>query len=113
MWKLPARSTQYTPLHRSRGIRLGEEIYENEHWENEKWQKLKCCSYAYDTWEMNARVIPAIGINLARRCKPVLLAQLYYAERELLFCCGVLIAFLDFFVAEGLFAKLNFLLGNR
>ena len=34
---------------------------------------------------MNARVIPAIGINLARRCKPVLLAQLYYAER--VFCC--------------------------
>ena len=51
---------------------------------------------------MNARVIPAIGINLARRCKPVLLAQLYYAERELLFCCGVLFAFLGF-VAEGLF----------
>ena len=29
---------------------------------------------------MNARVIPAIGINQARRCKPVILAQLYYAE---------------------------------
>ena len=58
---------------------------------------------------MNARVIPAIGINLARRCKPVLLAQLYYAERELLFCCGVLIAFLGFFMAEGLLSKLNFL----
>ena len=40
--------------------------------------------------------------NLARRCKPVLLAQLYYAERELLFCCGVFFAFLGF-VAEGLF----------
>ena len=52
---------------------------------------------------MNARVIPAIGINLARRCKPVLLAQLYYAERELLPCCGVRFAFLGFFVAEGLF----------
>ena len=64
----------------SRGIRLGEEISENKHSENEKWQKLKCCSYAYDTWEMNARVIPAIGINQARRCKPVILAQLYYAE---------------------------------
>ena len=51
---------------------------------------------------MNARLIPAIGINLARRCKPVLLAQLYYAERELLFCCGVFFAFLGF-VAEGLF----------
>ena len=38
---------------------------------------------------MNARVIPAIGLNLARRCEPVLLAQLYYAERELLFCCGL------------------------
>ena len=31
---------------------------------------------------------------LARRCRPVLLAQLYYAGRELLFCCGVLTAFL-------------------
>ena len=29
------------------------------------------------------------------------LAQLYYVERE--FCCGVLTAFLGFFVAEGLF----------
>ena len=55
---------------------------------------------------MNARVIPAIGINLARRCKPMLLAQLYYAERELQFCCGVLIAFLGFFGAEGLFDSL-------
>ena len=52
---------------------------------------------------MNTRVIPAIGLNLARRCKSVLLAQLYYAERELLLCCGVLSAFLGFFVAEGLF----------
>ena len=52
---------------------------------------------------MNTRVIPAIGIILARRCKPVLLAQLYYAERELLFCCGILNAFLGFFVSEGLF----------
>ena len=43
---------------------------------------------------MNTRVIPAIGLNLARRCKSVLLAQLYYAERELLLCCGVLSAFL-------------------
>ena len=40
--KLSPRSTQCTPLHRfgiesrSRGIRLGEEIYENKHWENEK-----------------------------------------------------------------------------
>ena len=51
---------------------------------------------------MNARVIPAIGLNLARRCKPVLLAQLYYAGRELLFCCGVLTAFFVFFVAEAL-----------
>ena len=33
---------------------------------------------------------------LARRCRPVLLAQLYYAGRELLFCCGVLTAFLVF-----------------
>jgi hypothetical protein len=31
----------------------------------------------------------------------VQLAQLYYVERE--FCCGVLTAFLGFFVAEGLF----------
>ena len=46
---------------------------------------------------MNTRVIPAIGLNLARRCKSVLLAQLYYAERELLLCCGVLSAFLGFF----------------
>ena len=38
---------------------------------------------------------------LARRCRPVLLAQLYYAGRELLFCCGVLTAFFVFFVAEG------------
>ena len=56
---------------------------------------------------MNARVIPAFGLNLARRCKHVLLAQLYYAERELLFCCGVLTAILGFFVAEGLFDSLN------
>ena len=56
---------------------------------------------------MNTRVIPAIGINLARRCKPVLLAQLYYAERELLFCCGVLFAFLGFFGAEGVFDSLR------
>ena len=75
--KLSLRSTQWTPLHRfgirnrklgkkdrSRGIRLGEEIYENKHWENEKWKKFKCCRYTYDTWEMNARVIPAIGLNL-------------------------------------------------
>ena len=55
---------------------------------------------------MNARVIPAIGIHLARRCKPVLLAQLYDAERELLFCCGVLFAFLGFFGAEGVFDSL-------
>ena len=40
---------------------------------------------------------------LARRCRPVLLAQLYYAGRELLFCCGVLTAFFVFFVAEGWF----------
>ena len=40
---------------------------------------------------------------LARRCRPVLLAQLYYAGRELLFCCGVLTAFLVCFVAEGWF----------
>ena len=46
---------------------------------------------------MNTRVIPAIGLNLARRCRSVLLAQLYYAERELLLCCGVLSAFLGFF----------------
>ena len=52
---------------------------------------------------MNTRVIPAIGLNLARRCKTVLLAQLYYAERELLYCCGVLTAFFVFFVAEGWF----------
>ena len=52
---------------------------------------------------MNARVILAIGLNLARRCKPVLLAQLYYAERELLFCCGVLVAFLGFFTGGGAF----------
>ena len=55
---------------------------------------------------MNARVIPAIGINLARRCKTVLLAQLYYAVRGLLFCCGVLFAFLAFFGAEGVFESL-------
>ena len=48
---------------------------------------------------------------LARRCRPVLLAQLYYAGRELLFCCGVLTAFLGFFVAEG--SKLNFWFKNR
>ena len=52
--KLSPKSTKCTPLHRSRGIRLGslgsrgirlgEKIYENKHWENEKWQKLKCCS---------------------------------------------------------------------
>ena len=29
--KLSPRSTKCTPLHRSRGIRLGEEIYENKH----------------------------------------------------------------------------------
>ena len=40
---------------------------------------------------------------LARRCRLVLLAQLYYAGRELLFCCGVLTAFCVFFVAEGWF----------
>ena len=40
---------------------------------------------------------------LARRCRSVLLAQLYYAERELLFCCGVLTAFLVCFLAEGWF----------
>ena len=40
-------------------------------------------------------------LYLARRCRPVQLAQLYYVERE--FCCGVLTAFLGFFVAEGLF----------
>ena len=57
---------------------------------------------------MNARVIPAIGLNLARRCKPVLLAQLYYAERELLFCCGVLFAFLGFFGGWGVFDSLPF-----
>ena len=55
---------------------------------------------------MNTRVIPAIGLNLARRCKPVLLAQLYYAERELLLCCGVLSAFLGFFGAGGAFESL-------
>ena len=55
---------------------------------------------------MNTRVIPAIGLNLARRCKSVLLAQLYYAERELLLCCGVLSAFLGFFGAEGVFDSL-------
>ena len=55
---------------------------------------------------MNARVIPAIGINLARRCKTVLLAQLYYAVRGLLFCCGVLFAFLGFFGAGGAFESL-------
>ena len=55
---------------------------------------------------MNTRVIPAIGLNLARRCKSVLLAQLYYAERELLLCCGVLTAFLGFFGAEGVFDSL-------
>ena len=76
---------------------------------------------------MNTRVIPAIGLNLARRCRSVLLAQLYYAERELLLCCGVLSAFLGFFGAEGVFdslplelfadtclrSKLNFLFENR
>ena len=56
---------------------------------------------------MNTRVIPAIGINLARRCKTVLLAQLYYAVRGLLFCCGVLFAFLGFFGAEGVFESLT------
>ena len=56
---------------------------------------------------MNTRVIPAIGLNLARRCKSVLLAQLYYAERELLFCCGVLFSFLGFFGAEGVFDSLR------
>jgi hypothetical protein len=55
---------------------------------------------------MNTRVIPAIGLNLARRCRSVLLAQLYYAERELLLCCGVLSAFLGFFGAEGVFDSL-------
>ena len=45
---------------------------------------------------------------LARRCRPVLLAQLYYAGRELLFCCGVLFAFLGFFGAEGVFDSLPF-----
>ena len=43
---------------------------------------------------------------LARRCRSVLLAQLYYAERELLLCCGVLSAFLGFFGAEGVFDSL-------
>ena len=33
----------------------------------------------------------------------MLLAQFYYAGRELLFCCGVLTAFFVFFVAEGWF----------
>ena len=45
---------------------------------------------------------------LARRCRSVLLAQLYYAERELLFCCGVLTAFLVCFVAEGWFDSFPF-----
>ena len=45
---------------------------------------------------------------LARRCRPVLLAQLYYAGRELLFCCGVLTAFFVFFVAEGWFDSFTF-----
>ena len=40
---------------------------------------------------------------LARRCRPVLLAQLYYAGRELLFCCGVLTAFFVFFTGGGAF----------
>ena len=33
----------------------------------------------------------------------MLLAQLSYAERELLLCCGVLSAFLGFFGADGVF----------
>ena len=55
---------------------------------------------------MNTRVIPSIEINRARRCRTVLLAQLYYAVRGLLFCCGVLFAFLGFFGAEGAFESL-------
>ena len=55
---------------------------------------------------MKARVIPAIGINLARRYKLVLLAQFNYAVRGLLFCCGVLFAVLRFFGADGAFESL-------
>ena len=51
-------------------------------------------------------MVPAIRMNLTRRCKTVLLVQLYYAVRGSLFCCGVLVAFLGFFGAESAFESL-------